>query len=138
MAWKKYLYTPQVNRRGSVNFTYRPLVKIEVSGEYSTEKFMGLVDSGTDITMMDSEIAELLGIDRKVCKKATASGVGGEKQGFVGRVRIVVDGFDITLTATVLFVDDLSMDVILGQDDFFRRFHVRFERDEKFFYLKLA
>lgn len=45
-------------------------------------------------------------------------------------------------TTSVVFVDsvsrDLSFDILLGQDDFFRRFFVRFERSRNKFYLKVA
>ena len=138
MAWRKYPYTPQVNRRGPMSFTYRPLVEIAVSGENNTETFMALVDSGTEITMMDSEIAAVLGIDPIKGKKATASGIGGDKPGFLCKVHIQVQGFDDVLTCNVLFIENLTFDIILGQDDFFKRFLVKFEKRKNTFYLDTA
>jgi hypothetical protein len=138
MTWRKYPYIPQVNRRGSVDFTYRPLVEIVISEKKVSERFMALVDSGTDVTMMDAEIARVLGIDISKCKTAIASGVGGTKPGFLAKVHVQVPGYRRVITTTVLFVENLSFNVILGQDDFFRNFVVRFDRNKYLFYLKLA
>jgi hypothetical protein len=112
------------------------MLDVEVSGNSESIRLEGLVDSGTDITMMDSEVAKVLGIDPTSCKKGTASGVGGEKPGFLGKVRIKVPGFKRGMTTTVLFIDGLSFPVILGQDDFFRNFLVRFDRRKQVFSLK--
>ena len=119
-----------------MEFTLRPLVPIELSGNDVTKSFVALVDSGTDITMMDSEIAEVLGVDLTKARKVTTSGVGGQKPGFLGKVNIQVNGFNEIMTFTVVFVEKLSFDVIFGQDDFFRRFHIKFERDNEVFYLR--
>ena len=97
---------------------------------------MALVDSGTDATMMDLEIANILEIDLGKSKKVTASGLGSTKPGFLAKLNIQVDQFDESMTFTVIFVEGLGFDAILGQDDFFRHFHVRFEREAKMFYLR--
>ena len=136
MEWRKYPYTGQFHKVGSANFTYRPMLDVEVSGDKESMRLEGLVDSGTDITMMDAEIAKALGIDSASAKKGTASGVGGEKPGFLGKVRIKVPGFKKGMTTTVLFIEGLSFPVILGQDDFFRNFLVRFDRRKQVFHLK--
>lgn len=100
---------------------------------------MALVDSGTDVTMMDLEIATILGMDLTNAKKGTAAGVGGTQHaGFLGKLNLQVEGFDEVLIFTAVFVENLGFDIILGQDDFFRRFHVRFERQAEAFYLQLA
>lgn len=121
-----------------MEFSLRPLVQIEVSWKQSTKSFMALVDSGTDVTMMDMEIATILGITFPLAKKVEASGIGGVKPGLLNKVNIQIEGFEEIMTFGVVFVERLGFDVILGQDDFFRRFHVRFEREAKAFYLRSA
>ena len=137
MNWRTYPYTAQWRRPHSMEYSHRPLLNILISGKESGN-FMALVDSGTDVTMMDSEIAVVLGIDSKGCQTGIASGVGGQKKGFLSKVKIQVPEFKKVITTTVLFVNDLSFPAILGQDDFFRNFHVCFDRSAKEFRLKLS
>ena len=68
-------------------------------------------------------------------------GLGGSKPAFRAKVNIIVPEFpSAVLATTVLFVrdvsSDLSFDILLGQDDFFRRFLIRFEKHKNKFYLK--
>ncbi len=87
---------------------------------------------------MDTEIAQLLGIDPKGCDKGMIGGVGGDRPGFLHAVGIQIEGFESVLDFRVLFVDDLhsNFDVILGQQDFFRNFNVNFERSKGVFSLE--
>jgi hypothetical protein len=139
MQKQTYPYIPQINRYGSIDYAYRPLVKIEVSSRDRSEKFMGLVDSGTDITMIDVEIAELLGIDVSSLETASAFGIGeGIHKAFLGEVILAVPEFEEKIVCNVLFVEKLGFQVILGQQDFFRRFIVSFEKHNNTFSLTLA
>ena len=121
-----------------MDFSYRPIVQIQVFAGTDTRIIPGLVDSGTEISMISAEIAESLRIDSRKCKKAIAGGVGGDKPAFVSKVTFVVEGFDKPITSNVLFVEDLLFPALLGQDDFFRNFDVRFEKRVNSFYLKAA
>ena len=58
-------------------------------------------------------------------------------------MRIIVPEFPlVTMACDVLFTDDVSdgvpYDILLGQEDFFRRFLVRFEKHHNKFYLDRA
>ncbi|OGC85274.1 hypothetical protein A3F55_00720 [Candidatus Adlerbacteria bacterium RIFCSPHIGHO2_12_FULL_53_18] len=140
MAWKEYDYTSRFHRISKTTF-YRPLVDIEVSAESGAETVSALIDSGTEVTVMSSEIATLLGISPKGKKSGTVSGFG-DKQGFIAQVGIVVPEFPKeVLTTNVIFVDGISsdfpFDILLGQEDFFRRFLIRFEKHRNKFFLSL-
>lgn len=141
MAWKAYNYTSRYHLK-SKRMLYRPLLDIGVSSATGPEIFSALIDSGTEVTIMSSEIAELIGIVSTDKKRGTVSGFG-EKEGFVAQVRIVVPEFPKTvLTTDVVFVDgvssDFPFDILLGQDDFFRRFLIKFEKSKNKFYLGIA
>ncbi len=129
MAWKEYGYTSRWHRRAKRS-VYRPLIDIEVSADGKSETFSALIDSGTEVTIMNEQIAQLLGIN-SVGK--TSAGVytlddfpNMQKMGYIAKVNIVVPGFPCeVMTTKVIFADGTGnspFDILLGQDDFFRRF----------------
>lgn len=139
MAWKSYDYTPLVSKRGGIGYAYRPLLEIYLAGPKMSGTFEGLVDSGSDITMIDYEIAEMLGIDLTKAEAGIASGIGaGKEKGFIAEVTMTTAEFEEKIVGNVVFVKSLGFDMILGQQDFFRRFNVKFQMYEKKFYLELA
>ena len=146
MAWEEYDYTPRWHRVSKRDI-YRPIVDIDVSFGKKTETIMALIDSGTEVTIMNTEIAQLLEISPNGKGEARIFAFGdikqSEKVGFLQKVNIVVPEFpDEVLTTTVAFIDSFGKgapyDVLLGQDDFFRRFLVRFEKHKNKFYLDVA
>jgi hypothetical protein len=116
------------------------LITVTVSSSSKTRSFKALIDSGSDITVMDKRIADLLDIDLIESEKGTLLGVDAGREGYLHEVSLQTDGFGEVCTFRVLFIEDLhkDFDVILGQQDFFRRFIVRFERHQNTFYLALA
>ena len=139
MSWKEYEYTARFNGPGKAEYSYRPMVKISVAASTGSENFMALIDSGSEITMMSSEIADILEISPAGCKTGVASGLGGNSPGFFSKVNIQIPEFPSqVITTNVLFIKDLSFDILLGQDDFFRTFLVRFEKHKNKFYLEIA
>lgn len=139
MEPKSYGYTAQVNTVGNVDYTYRPLLDVEVGSDTKSRSFKALVDSGTDITVMDQSIAELLEISPKGRRRGQLSGVGSAKDGFIAPVSLKIDKFpDDTFNFRVLFVENLSknFEIILGQHDFFLNFTVTFKKAESLFYLE--
>jgi hypothetical protein len=140
MKTQSYTYTPHV-RTGSIDYSYRPLLEVEVGGPHQSRRFKALVDSGTDVTVMDSVIAELLGLATDDRTPATVSGVGQSQIGFIAPVSIKVERFpDKVFNFEVIFVESLSnnFDIILGQQDFFANFNVTFKRSQNIFFLELV
>lgn len=137
MEPQRYSYTAQI-RRGSIDYSYRPLIDVEVGGESESRSFKALVDSGTDVTIMDNAIAELLGISSENRKSAQLSGVGESKEGFIAPVSLRVEKFpDRVYNFEVIFVENLSnnFEIILGQQDFFLNFDITFQKSKNTFYL---
>ncbi len=139
MESQSYPYTAHSNiRNGTIAYTYRPLVDVEVGGGVKKRRFKALVDSGTEITVMDLNIARLLEIGSENRQLGELSGLESWKTGFLAPVSLRVDKFEQVFNFTVLFIEDLgkNFDIILGQDDFFKNFDVTFKKSEHRFYLQ--
>ncbi|CAN5732790.1 hypothetical protein BH11PAT2_BH11PAT2_07190 [soil metagenome] len=142
MKDKTYPYIAQFAQKDGT-FKYRPYLDIIIASTESEMhgKFKALVDSGSDITVMDSQIAEFLGIDKKGKEAGRMIGVVESREGFLAKVNIEVLGFPEVMTFTVLFIEDLTTsnyDVLLGQQDFFKRFVVSFDGRRNSFSLRLS
>jgi hypothetical protein len=100
---------------------------VDVSGESGTETFTALIDSGTEVTIMSTQVAQLVGISASGKPKIKVLSFGDSKPGFIAQIRIIVPEFPKeVLTTDVIFSDSVSdgvpYDILLGQEDFFRRF----------------
>lgn len=143
MAWKPYDYTPRTHRAsGRTKVYHRPLLDIDVWGVTGPERFTALIDSGTELTVMSTEVAQLLDITSRGKQQVQVSTFGSTVPGYVAEVRIVVPGFPKeVLTTNVIFSDSVSngtpYDILLGQEDFFSRFLIKFEKRKNKFYIKL-
>lgn len=138
MESQSYSYTAQ-NIRGSINYTYRPLIDVEVGGEKESRTFKALVDSGTEITVMDKKIANLLQIRTENRVTGKLSGIGEWKEGFIAPVSLKIEKFsERTFNFEVLIIENLSdtFDIILGQQDFFLNFDVTFKKSKNSFLLQ--
>ncbi len=135
---RSYGYTAQATR-GTIEYTYRPLVDVEVGSVTQSGTFKALIDSGSEITILDTSIAELLGISSEGKREGKLSGIGEWRSGFIAPVSLKISRFpDKVFDFEVLFVEDVgeNFDIILGQQDFFRNFNVTFKRQENLFYLE--
>jgi hypothetical protein len=115
---------------------------IDVWGVTGPERFTALIDSGTELTVMSTEVAQLLDITSRGKQQVQVSTFGSTVPGYVAEVRIVVPGFPKeVLTTNVIFSDSVSngtpYDILLGQEDFFSRFLIKFEKRKNKFYIKL-
>jgi hypothetical protein len=111
----------------------RPIIPITVRNP-STKQSIGyfaLVDSGSDICIFASEIAELIGLDVTAGRQVMVGGVvqGESRPYYLHEVDIEVGGSP--RRATVGFMPELSKNGhgLLGRDGFFDRFtFVKFEQ----------
>ena len=100
-------------------------------------EIMALIDTGCDTTLMDADIAELLGIDSTKCEKIAIGGVVGESvEGFIGKVLLSVEGFDDKFSLEVIFVKGMKIACLLGHNDFLKIYKARFEPKRKKFFLE--
>ena len=114
-------------------YTKRPIVEVEISCGGPGRKFLALIDSGADQITMPSAIAEALGIDRASCRPRSMMGITMQRtQGFIAQVMIRVQNHVKPITVPAVFIDT-DVPVLLGQEGFFDRYRVKFEKDHDAF-----
>ncbi len=119
--------------------TYRPLVDITIGSETQSRTIKALIDSSSDITLINARVATILGINPEGKNSGSVFGMGGgEMNGFFATVSIQVTKIHQVLHFTVLIVEDENeyIDIVLGQEDFFRNFKICFKQSEGKFYLE--
>lgn len=110
----------------------KPLVEVELFYKDQSMKQMALLDSGADITTINAEIAKYLNVDLGECEEKFIAGVVGEStSGYLTEMDMRIAGFSEPMLLRVLFVPNLKMNILLGQEGFFDRFHVSFFKDEE-------
>jgi len=115
-----------------------PVIPLTVSapdGNVQLE-YLGLLDSGADLSVIERDVAEILGLNLSG-KKDTSRGVGGVVETIDSEIKIqFLKGHErYMFTIPVLILCDeteLGM-LLLGRDGFFDKFTVTFyEKDQKF------
>ncbi len=135
----KYKYTAiptAIDSKGK--FTRRPLLRIFFTG--TNINTFGLIDSGADMTMLNIGYAKLLNIDlQKAIKKSFRGISGGTVSCFIAQLSFNIEHFENnTLHIPVAFIDSDNVDVLIGQEDFFDLFKIKFEKDHDTFELSLT
>lgn len=109
---------------------HRPMIPISINGKERLD-IIGILDSGSDMTILPKEIAEVVGIDYQ--KDNEISGISGNilkaKQGKIniifGKAREFYN-FDIPV-----LVPEQDVQIIIGRLGFFERFKITFVEDER-------
>ena len=131
MNWKEYGYVGNLRnwRDVSGSMIYRPYITIYIHNGDKRVPVDALVDSGSDGMVIHAELAKDLGIDPNKCPHKSLGGATGLKEGFTSEVSYEVDGFAKDKIKTVaMFISDLPVACLIGQEDFFERFIVQFEK----------
>ncbi len=135
----KFQYTTTFSTNTKGKLTKRPMVELELIGKTETVNVLGLIDSGADTTMMNIEYAKALGVDLGKAVKKEFIGIGDTRVvTYISSVNVKVKYFDNPITTVVAFTDSPSVDVLLGQEDFFESFRIKFEKDHDTFDLSLS
>ncbi len=136
MNWKEYPYSAEYSEaRGDI--VHRPMIALKVKKGNESHNCLALIDSGTDSTMIDADFAKILGVDESQCRKVKVGSIEKtESQGFISRVKLSLEGFDDEFETEVIFVKNMVIGGLLGQDDIFERFKIRFEKKHKKFYMQ--
>ena len=135
--WKKYEYTGQLGP-GNI-LVFRPIIAVDIANISGNEQIrtLALIDSGTDGTIFNADIARAIGVDLSKCQKVKLGGIGAT-DGHVSNIRLVIPDFDVAMDIPVVFVENLPFDGLLGQRHFFQRFNVKFEKDLNLFHLAVV
>jgi hypothetical protein len=98
----------------------RPLLEIEMMGTERTLSVFGLVDSGADMNLFNIRYAQALGITLDGLPSKDFIGISDVRvTTYFAEVPIKVKHFSDILYLPVAFADSPSIDVLLGQEEFF-------------------
>ena len=136
MAYTEFPYQCQFDGDGSLFCEPKITMILEYEGKCGY--YTALVDSGCYRTHVNASIAEWLGVNIGALHDTTTIGIGGDKSGKLGRMMMQVNGLGEKFEVPVVFLEELGVDILLGQNDFFERFNVRFEKWKNVFYLEPA
>ncbi len=75
MPWIKYDYDCRFDVNSGKSICDTPNIEVEISYKSQSMKVLGLIDSGCQITHIDTEIGKQLGIDLDSCKEIGIAGV---------------------------------------------------------------
>ena len=116
----------------------RPVVEITLAAGDVQRDFFAVIDSGADVTTMSVEVAEILGIDWKSLSRGNLLGISGVMQrSYRGTLKLTVKALDDTFVIPVVFTE-AALPVLLGQEGFFDRYRIKFEKDHDTFELVKA
>jgi hypothetical protein len=133
MMWKKYKYWDQWT---GDEITYRPMIGLKVFNNKCVIETTAIIDSGCDRIMLNAELAEALGIHKDKCRKRKVTGIIDQGvESFIAKVKVEIEGFNDLFEVSVTFVPGLRISGLLGQNDFFDIFKVKFEKRQKTFEL---
>jgi hypothetical protein len=137
MGWIKYKYDCKLVHNSPPRCVCLwPNIEVELSLKDKKIKVLALIDSGCTTTNVNAEIAQQLGIDITKCQKIPNTGIGGVKEGYLSELAIKVKDFGEEFRSKVILMEGLPYSVLLGQDNFFENFDIKFEKRNNTFELR--
>ena len=135
----KFKYTQSLATDSKGHFLSRPLLEVELLGPERNVTVLGLLDSGADMSLMNIRYAQVLGIALDNLPTKDFVGISDARvRTHFTEVPIRVKHFSDILYLPVAFADSPSVDILLGQDEFFDAFRIRFEKDHDVFELQAS
>lgn len=136
--WPEKEYTYRCRFFKNLGGFYCELPKIPIELRLGGKIFPtdGVIDSGCTRTHIRADVADFFGIDTSKLSEATTHGITGSEKGRLVKISLDIIGHGEPFGAEVLIVKDLPVPVLLGNDNFFEKFNVRFERSRQYFYVK--
>lgn len=130
----KFKYLVDLNSKTTTGrLKKRPVVEVTLGKNGKNRDFLAVIDSGADVTTMSTQIAEVLGIDWKNCHRGNLLGISGVTQNsYYDKLDITVKALYDTFTIPVLFTET-DIPILLGQEGFFDRYRIKFEKDHDTF-----
>ncbi|OGE64761.1 hypothetical protein A3I48_00015 [Candidatus Daviesbacteria bacterium RIFCSPLOWO2_02_FULL_36_7] len=126
----KFPYLKLPSRNPKLKWISRPYIPIRLIGSNGIWEGYGLIDSGADRSLFNTQIAEKIGLNLNEVATEDFSGIeGGGIEAKLHKLRLQVIGMDNDIEIVAGFVESSGVAVILGQDGFFDAFRIKFERD---------
>ncbi len=106
------------------------MITVTLHGPKESVNVLALLDSGADKCLFSSQIAEEIGLNLEEGEEETFSGIeGGQVKSYLHEIEMQILGDGNKLRVTAGFTDAPGVNAILGQEDFFDAFRIKFERD---------
>lgn len=120
-----------------------PSIPIILSGKEGKYRFIALLDSGADISVIPIEVAEVLGLELSG-NKEEARGIGGKVPTIETKVNLEIgrghENYNLTIPIKVILIEnedaDYELPVLLGRAGFFDNFSITFNQKENKIILK--
>ena len=123
-----YLKLPSVDPK--LKWVARPYIQIKLTGLKDYRIGYALIDSGADRCLFNIEIAEKIGLDLTEAPEEIFGGIeGGKLIVKLHKIKIQIVGMSEEIEVIAGFVKSSGVTAILGQEGFFDRFRIKFERD---------
>lgn len=91
-----------------------------------------LVDSGADCSLFPAAVAQVIGVDLRICNQVAGMTASGQSTRFEHPQPVLGDIMGRTLALSAQFQPGLPL-ILLGRRDFFAHFRVTFhERESRF------
>ena len=116
MPWIKYDYDCRFDVNSGKSICDTPNIEVEISYKSQSMKVLGLIDSGCQITHIDTEIGKQLGIDLGSCKEIGIAGVIKEakSKGYFSKVVLKLKDFGDKFESPAI-ITDMPIPLLLGQ-----------------------
>lgn len=118
-------YTKKQTIFGEVS---NPLIVIQVLTQQGYQRFIFLIDSGADCTMVPRYMARLVGINLGSQPDTLIRGVEATRRGlraYKGELKVRLGGEEFSLRCLITESDNTPL--VLGRLDFFSKFNVTFD-----------
>jgi len=108
----------------------RPIIQVILIGPQKSVIVDALIDSGADKCLFNSELAKELGLILENGEAEYFGGIeGGKIKCFVHKIQLQILGLDKKIEVSASFIENLKVSAILGQEEFFDGFKIKFEKD---------
>lgn len=107
----------------------RPMLQVTLSNGTKRQVVISVVDSGADVCLFHSSIADRLGIDMKSVQPIRIDGIADDSpiEAYFHTVELQVQDFPNGITIQAGFTDSDGIAGLLGQSGFFKNYRVTFE-----------
>jgi len=118
------------------DWSYQPKIPITLECKGKQIQVVGMLDSGSDITIIPKEVAETLGIVEKTEQTEDIGSFGGDFKAFKVKLNIIISKGHETytirnITACALAKEIPDATVVIGRVPFFQYFLITFDEKNK-------
>lgn len=126
----KFPYVKTPTRDPRKKWLSRPLIPVALFGPRGSIYLDALIDSGADMPLFHSDIGRDIGLEIEEGKREIFSGIeGGSVVVYTCSIYLQIIGMSEKIEVEAGFTAASGVSAILGQEGFFDRFRIKFERD---------